>query len=119
MPTSSSSAGTITGSISTIVTLLPRAAQYVANSHPIAPPPTTTTRAGIVSRSMASFDVITFLPSASSPGTKRVRPPVARITRLASRVRVPLPPGSATSTVVGLVNLAVPETCSTLFFLSK
>ena len=46
LATSASRPGRILGSASRIVTLAPRSANVDANSQPIAPPPTTTTRSG-------------------------------------------------------------------------
>ena len=43
----------------------------MANSHPIAPPPTTTAELGSVSSMSTSSEVSTYLPSTSKPGSVR------------------------------------------------
>ena len=96
--TSSSSRGTNVGSISTTVTLEPKAFHSVANSTPIAPPPMMTTDAGNVSCKMASWYVSIFLPSAAIPGIRLGRAPVATTMCLASSVSEP-PSEDVTSTV--------------------
>ena len=65
----SSSAATSRGSASTMVTSAPKLAQTLANSHPITPPPSTTTEAGTRSSRRACSEVSTRSPSTSRPGS--------------------------------------------------
>ena len=77
---SSSHPGRIFGSASRIVTCEPSSASTDANSQPMAPPPMTTARVGILSIDRNSSEVMTSLPSTSKPGISRGTEPEARIT---------------------------------------
>ena len=77
-----SSAGTSRGRASTMVTSAPNDFQTLANSTPITPPPSTTTRFGTWSRTRA-WSLVMTRPPISSPGRERGYEPEARTTCLA------------------------------------
>ena len=68
------------GRASKTVTVVPRSLNSEANSHPMAPPPTTATESGRLSRSRTSSEVMTRVPSTSNPGMVRGTEPAARTT---------------------------------------
>ena len=74
--TSGSRPGRIFGRPSRIVTVEPRSANVDANSQPIAPPPMTAMRAGILSSISTSSDVM-IGPPALKPGIVRGTEPAA------------------------------------------
>ena len=80
----SSSSGSSCGIISTIVTFEPNDRHTLANSTPMTPPPRMITEPGTRSSSSASSELITRVPSMSSPGRLRGTDPVARTTCPAS-----------------------------------
>ena len=73
----SSSAGTMRGSSSIIVTWLPKRRKIEANSTPTAPLPRMTIDFGTSRSAIASSLVMIRLPSISTPGTLRGADPVA------------------------------------------
>ena len=81
LATSLSRPGRIFGRPSRIVTCEPRSANVLANSHPIAPPPMTTTRAGTWS-SISTSSLVMIGPSGSKPGMVRGTEPAASTTFL-------------------------------------
>ena len=76
-PSSSSSRGSRRGSISTMVTSLPKRWKIEANSQPMAPPPITTAEEGRRSIESTSSEVVTSRPSTSKPGIVRGTDPAA------------------------------------------
>ena len=67
-----------------IITSEPNDRHTLANSTPMTPPPRMITEPGTRSSSSASSEVITRVPSMSSPGSMRGTDPVARTTWSAS-----------------------------------
>ena len=93
---SSSHSVRMESSASRTVTFDPRSDRSEANSHPITPPPTTTTEAGISFRSRNSSEVITQRPSTSKPARVRGTEPAASTTLRPTTTR----PASSPSTTV-------------------
>ena len=117
LATSASSPGSIFGKPSRIVTVDPRSANVLANSHPIAPPPITATRPGKWSSISTSSLVITG-PAGSKPGMVRGTLPAANTTLPPVRVLV-LPSGCVTVTVRLAPSLPTPSSTVIFFDFSK
>src|SRR5713226_7043630 len=114
---SSSSSGTIRGSISRMVTSVPNVRKMDANSTPTAPAPTTTRLLGTsVSERISRFPPMVLL-SNTTPGSDRASEPVASITFFAA-ISVVFPSFS-TLTRPGPAYFPQPVTESTLFFLNS